>query len=172
MSGADPQLAKYQRLIKTSETRGTQMTQNKRGFTLVEMLVVVGMVALLAALSVPAYSKYVERSRRIEGQVLANRVAQAQERHFATYNRYGVSLLGNGFGNLGFVATCPGGFVGSENCQYSARLAPAVAPFQNFTVIVTPIPGRPQANDKCASLSLTATGVKAFTGVQTNGKCW
>ncbi len=145
---------------------------NKRGFTLVEMMVVVGIVAILAAVSLPAYSKFVERSRRIEGQVLANRVAQAQERHFATFNRYANELTGAGLDRLGFVATC-GGLVGSETCQYSAAVATQNAN-QNFTVTVTPTapPVGKQSLDKCASLTLTGTGIKAFTGNQENGKCW
>ncbi len=147
--------------------------QNKRGFTLVELMVVVGIVAILAAVSLPAYSKFVERSRRVEGQVLANRIAQAQERHYATYNRYAASIEGvGGMGNLGFVAACPGGVL-SETRQYCATLDPVpVAPFQDFRVVVTPVLGMPQDKDKCASLRLTGTGLKSFSGYETNGKCW
>ena len=146
---------------------------NKRGFTLVEMMVVVGIVAILAAVSLPAYSKFVERSRRVEGQVLANRIAQTQERHYATYNRYAASLVGAGVGNLGFVAACPGGGVLSETRQYCATLDPVpVAPFQDFRVVVTPMLAMPQAKDKCGSLRLTGAGLKSFSGNETNGKCW
>jgi len=150
------------------------MTRNSHGFTLVEMMTVMALVAILAALALPAYSRYVERSRRVEGQVLANRVAQAQERHFATYNRYAKSLVGAGLDNLGFIATCPGGTVGSETCQYSAAVDTANAD-QNFTVTVSPIPaasGGKQALDKCQELTLTGTGTKGYSGDDTNGKCW
>jgi len=148
------------------------MLRNIRGFTLVEMMTVVAIVAILAALSLPAYSKYVERSRRIEGQVLANQVAQAQERHFATYNRYANSLVGAGLDNLGFVATC-GGVVGSETCQYRAQVDTQNVN-QNFVVTVIPTapPVGKQSLDKCASLTLSGTGTKGYSGDDTNGKCW
>ena len=173
MYGVDILAGRFPPLIKMSVTRGLTM-RRKRGFTLVEILTVTAIVAILAAVSVPAYSRFVERSRRIEGQVLANQIAQAQERHFSTFNRYATSVVGAGLGNLGFLPSCPGGLVGSENCHYT----PAVATQnnnQNFTVTVTPVPivlGGRQTNDNCAALTLTGTGVKAFTGTQTNGKCW
>ncbi len=139
-----------------------------RGFTLMEMLIVVAIIAILAAIAAPAYSLYVQRSRRVEGQVLANTIAQAQERHFATYNRYANNLTGAGLDRLGFTnGTC--GLVASETCLYSARIVTSNAN-QNFTVTVTP--RLRQAVDVCAALTLTGTGVKAFTGVETNGKCW
>jgi len=149
-------------------TKGVQVMKNRRGFTLMEMLIVVAIIAILAAIAAPAYFRYVERSRRVEGQVLANTVAQAQERHFATYNRYANNLVGAGINRLGFSAA-PCGVVASETCKYSAVVA-TTNNNQNFTVTVTP--RLIQAADKCGSLTLTGTGVKAFTGPGTNGKCW
>ena len=139
-----------------------------RGFTIMEMLIVLAIVAILAAIAAPAYSRYVQRSRRIEGQVLANTIAQAQERHFATYNRYANNLTGGGIDRLGF-STAGCGLVASETCKYSATIA-TTNNNQNFTVTV--IPRLVQAVDVCGSLTLTGTGVKAFTGTETNGKCW
>ncbi len=142
--------------------------RHQRGFTLMEVLVVVAIVAILAAIAAPAYSRYVQRSRRVEGQVLASNIAQAQERHFATYNRYANNLTGAGLDRLGFTnGSC--GLVASETCKYSVTIATANNN-QNFTVTVAP--RLVQAVDVCGSLTLTGTGVKAFTGAETNGKCW
>ncbi len=139
-----------------------------RGFTLLELMIVAGIIAILAAIALPAYGRYVLRSGRIEGQVLANTIAQAQERHFATYNRYANNLSGAGLDRLGFTnGTC--GLVASETCKYSATIATTNAN-QNFTVTV--VPRLAQATDVCGSLTLTGTGVKAFTGADTNGRCW
>lgn len=141
------------------------------GFTLIEMLIVVGMIAALAAIAVPAYSKYVQRSRRIEGQALINTIAQRQERFFSTYNRYAPSLTGTGINGLGMTENCNGNAIGSENCFYVASLV-VPANGATYTVRVEPRAGTSQVPDKCSMLTLTSTGVKGYSGNQTNGKCW
>lgn len=141
------------------------------GFTLIEMLVVVGMIAMLAAIAAPAYSKYVQRSRRIEGQALINTIAQRQERFFSTYNRYAASLTGTGINGLGMGANCTGGAIGSENCYYIASMV-VPANFATYTIRVQPRTGTSQVTDKCSMLTLTSTGVKGYSGNETNGKCW
>ena len=140
------------------------------GFTLIEMLIVVGMIAALAAIALPAYSKYVERSRRIEGQALINTIAQRQERFFSTYNRYAPALTGAGIDGLGMLGNCAGD-IGSENCFYLATLI-VPADQATYTIRVEPRPSTPQVDDKCGNLTLTSTGVKGYTGNQENGKCW
>ncbi|WP_289814011.1 pilin [Ralstonia soli] len=48
------------------------LTQNQRGFTLIELMIVVAIVGILAAIALPAYQDYVARSRVTEGLTLAS----------------------------------------------------------------------------------------------------
>ncbi len=138
------------------------------GFTLIEIMMVVAIVAILTAIALPAYGRYVLRSQRVEGKTLLNQIAQRQERFNSTYNVYSGSLTGTGTAGLGMTADCAGS-VGSENCLYLVRLTAQNAGLQ-YTLIA--IPQDSQASDVCGSLTLTGTGVKAFTGAATNGACW
>ncbi|MBB4865274.1 type IV pilus assembly protein PilE [Pseudomonas nitritireducens] len=59
-----------------------------RGFTLVELMVVVSILALLAGIAIPSYRQYVLRAQRSEAQTLLRDAAAQQERYLAQYSRY------------------------------------------------------------------------------------
>lgn len=62
---------------------------NKRhGFTLIEMLIVLAIIAILTAIVLPSYSGYIVRTRRTEGQIALIEAMQRQERYFSRHNTY------------------------------------------------------------------------------------
>jgi type IV pilus assembly protein PilE len=60
----------------------------KRGFTLIEMLVVLAIVSILAAVAYPAYTSHVVRTKRTEGQIALIDAMQQQERYHLQHNTY------------------------------------------------------------------------------------
>lgn len=136
-----------------------------RGFTLVELMIVVVIIAILAAIAIPTYGRYAYRAHRVDGQELLLRIANAQERYYATNNHYG-SLSDVGY-------TAP---VTSEKGYYVARsdVASGSTSAQAFTAIADPQNG--QANDLCGPLSINNAGVRnpgpASASSNSNGSCW
>ncbi|RZA07773.1 MAG: prepilin-type N-terminal cleavage/methylation domain-containing protein, partial [Moraxellaceae bacterium] len=58
------------------------------GFTLIEVMVTVAIVAILAAIAIPNYSQYVQKTRRTDAQEKLLDMAAQQERWFFTKNQY------------------------------------------------------------------------------------
>lgn len=71
----------------------------QRGFTLIELMIVVAVVALLAAVGYPSYRDHVARGQRSQGQQLLSDVAQRQEQYLLDRRQY-ATVFGAGAGGL------------------------------------------------------------------------
>ena len=129
----------------------------QRGFTLIELMVVVAIVAILAAIAYPSYSAYAFRARRADAKEMLMRVAAAQERYYTNMNKYNSNLSDIGVGTT------------SEQGHYTVTVELG-NDGQTYTLTATAV--GVQADDKCKNLTLTNAGAKNFTGAETNGKCW
>ncbi|HET6397435.1 MAG TPA: type IV pilin protein [Pseudoxanthomonas sp.] len=131
------------------------MPHRAKGFTLVELMIVVAVVAILAALAYPAYQEQVRKSRRAQAKADIVEYAQLAERHFTVNNTY-----------VGF--TLPATQSPREGtAHYNLNVAPAATTFT-----ITAAPTGSQASDRCGSLSLTSTGAKTKTGSAPLSECW
>lgn len=138
--------------------------ERSRGFSLIELMVVVAIIAVLASLAVPAYLRYGYRARRVDGQQLLLTIANAEERYYAVNNQYTTDVTQIGF------ATSP---AASNNGYYLATLATTGTSTQAYTA--TAAPQGNQAKDVCGSLTIDNTGNKtpnASSPLNTNGTCW
>ena len=62
--------------------------QKLAGFTLIELMIVVAIIALIAAIGYPAYGNYVIRGKRSEGRAALLDAAAINERNFSDNNQY------------------------------------------------------------------------------------
>jgi type IV pilus assembly protein PilE len=136
---------------------------SSEGFTLVELMIVIMIVAILAAIAVPSYSNQIRKSRRTEARNALLDAASREERFFATNNRY--SVTGTDLGYTAFPTD-----VGSAYYRLNVSCTVAAA-CTDFTFTATPKNGQ-EKDTACASLSLTNTGVQAATGTATAATCW
>jgi len=136
------------------------------GFTLIELLITVVILSILAAIAIPAYSRYAYRARRADGQQLLQSIAMAQERYYATHNQYG-SLADIGFTTSNSVT--------SQNGYYIADI-PASTGTSTQTFTAEAEPQGAQANDACGTLSINNAGLKlpapTDAASNVNGNCW
>lgn len=67
---------------------------NKKGFTLIELIVVIIIIGVLASVAVPAYQSYVKSSKEKTAQNLKNEIISILEAHYAFYGQI-PAMLGN-----------------------------------------------------------------------------
>jgi type IV pilus assembly protein PilE len=153
---------------------------NQRGFTLLELMIVVVIIAILAAIALPSYTKYVQRTRRSDGQSALLNAQQAEEKFFFRCNRYGSmqEIYGNATFNC-LTAPAIGASVPSPQNFYAINLtviAPATSTNPNYALAA--VPSGIQANDPCGTLSIDNLGTRGATGdpsFATDGdnlRCW
>jgi type IV pilus assembly protein PilE len=144
------------------------------GFTLIELMVVVVIIAILASIAVPAYTSSIRKSRRTEAKTAIMDFAAREERLYATQNVYSTDPVALGYTAAG------GSWPVSTGSYYQIEL-PTANPATvtattttpaTFTVVVDPSPGSPQVQDTaCASFTLNNTGVQGATGTNPTS-CW
>ncbi len=135
-------------------------TLRLRGFTLIELMIAVAVIAILAAVALPSYSEYVRRSARAEARAALMQGAQWMER------------AATAMGTYPDTAAFPTNLTRVPSDRYTIALA---SPAGNVagTYTLTATPRGAQAGDKCGSFTLTHTGVRNVTGgTETMQNCW
>jgi type IV pilus assembly protein PilE len=133
------------------------MMKHSKGFTLIELMIVVALVGILSTVAVNAYIDNVIASKRSEGRAGLTATAASLEKCKSLYGVYDHL-------NCNVLAT-----ITTETNIYSIDTTTTRTP-TTFTLVATAI-GSQVRDDDCATLSLTNTGIKTATGVDTTD-CW
>lgn len=145
------------------------MTQ--RGFTLIELMITVAILAIVAAIAYPTYTSQVRKTQRSDAKAALLKAAQVLERCYTEFNAYNdancpaVDNANNANLDAAYAAT--------DNGYYtlSATTLNATA----FTLKATRNANGPQKNDDCGDLTFNhigATGVVNAAAGVTAADCW
>lgn len=140
------------------------MRTRQKGFTLLEMVVVVAVIGILLGIAIPSYQNYVIRSNRTEGQALLSDAAARQERYYSQ---------NPGVGYTKDVAKLGMSSANSPNNLYNLTIATPTS--TTYTLTATPI--NSQTRDKtCGKLTLNQLGERGAAGKTGNNStvndCW
>ena len=138
----------------------------KSGFTLIEVLVVVAILAVLSAIAYPLYNSQIEKARRSDARAALLEIAQAEERFFTVNGTYTDDL-----NQLSLDADLQGGV--SEEGLYTIGLAHDNGDTATFVVTAAPVSGGPQDGDDCTQLQLDHLGARTGTWAGSDeNRCW
>ena len=133
------------------------------GFTLVELMTVVVVIAILVAVAFPSYQDHVRKAKRAEGKTALLKAAQVLERNYSDNNVYVVDIAP--LFALGAGATVYSGDNPADTTSaYTIAVAPATVPCALVNCfLLTATPNAPFTDPDCGNLTLTSTGVRCWS---------
>ena len=135
----------------------------QRGFTLIEILIVVAIMGLLASIALPAYQNSVLRSGRSDARNAILQVASDQERFFNNNNTYSTNALP--------LANPVAATRTSTNDLWLVTVAACGTGTIANCFVATATAQGDQLGDTCDTITISNTGVRGATG-DTTDECW
>jgi len=136
------------------------------GFTLIELMVTVAIVAILSAIAYPAYTQYILKSRRTDAKNALLDLAARQERFYSLNNRYATVPSALGYAGAAFPVD-----VQTGNAAYYQLTLTVTNPAGALpTFAASAVPLGHQAQDKCGTYTLTQLGVQGNSTSESG--CW
>lgn len=144
-------------------THQSTYPMRKRGFTLIELVIVIAILGLLVSIAYPSYLSYVIKTRRSEAKTALLDLQQRMERFFLDRNTYTTATIGSGDASTDVLPTNL-----TENGRYTLQILATSNTPPSYTLQAVP----QIADPECATFTLNGQNIRGITGTGTVGTCW
>jgi type IV pilus assembly protein PilE len=155
--------------LHENQSRSEEMNK-QRGVTLIELMIVVAIIGILAAVAYPSYQDSVRQSRRSDGASAATAVQLAQENFRGNCRFYAQSIGAGDTCGASAAASTVRAPAASSNGFYLITILANSATGNAYTIVATPQGA--QAADTACSPMLLAVSPATPAGARTPAGCW
>lgn len=142
-----------------------------RGFSLIELMIVVVIAGILAAIAFPSYRDYITKTRRSDAQVALYDLANRMERYYSENHTYASATIGSGNATTDVLPSNV-----SPEQWYTLSITAQTA--SSYTVQATPRNAQANEDTRCQSLTFSSLGQRGIAAGPSGNpsgnteKCW
>ncbi|UUC94916.1 MULTISPECIES: type IV pilin protein [Comamonas] len=143
--------------------------KNQRGFTLIELMIVLAVVGILSAVAYPSYTEYVRRGHRADARTGLLQAQMWMERAATATGVYPTNA------DTTKILPAALSWTGDASKRYTIGVKADTSTNSTYTLIATRKDPGPQAADKCGDFTLTHTGARGaenLSSEMTATECW
>ena len=130
----------------------------KNGFSLIELIVAMGIVGILAAIAIPAYTAYTKTANRTDATRTMTSDAQALERCYSQ--------------NFSYTVNCPLAAAGPTTSTQGYYTVTVVATASGYTITATPLKAPQTSDSTCEAFTLNNADTQGATPAANAQTCW